>query len=91
MKKIHIDEINLHKDKNLLTPGPGNYDSPRTFGKVGQKKSLGSKLLYYSIDLKRSANLPGPGQYKVLDQLKPELGELMKQHDQYCYSQLSRK
>jgi hypothetical protein len=39
------------------------------FGKVGIKKSFHSRLSYDEINLRNSAMLPGPGEYKSTDRL----------------------
>ena len=44
MNPMHIDRVNVSAKKNILAPGPGNYELPQTFGNNGLKKSFGTRL-----------------------------------------------
>jgi len=45
MYPLHVDRVeHLHR-KSLLPPGPGNYEPPATFGRDGQQKSFGVRLI----------------------------------------------
>lgn len=57
--------------QGLNPPGPGTYDSARTFGKTGSHLSFSPRLNYETIHLRREKAKPGPGNYdpqKVLSQ-----------------------
>ena len=58
---MFIDDIIKHKDVN--SPGAGNYESPKTFGKVGVNYSMASLLRQEEKALNKSTKLPGPGSY----------------------------
>jgi len=70
MVPMHIDRINHMKLKCELPPGPGIYETPRTFGKAGKQQSFGLKLHLDDISLRRSMALPGPGDYTFPDSLQ---------------------
>ena len=65
MKRLYIDEINKHGDKNQ--PGPGRYQFSKTFGAQGLNFSMASKLPHERQALDRSKKLPGPGSYDAND------------------------
>ena len=69
MQPLHVDKINHMKRKCEQPPGPGVYESPRTFGKDGKSFGMGSKLHLDAIELRRSMALPGPGDYIYPDKL----------------------
>ena len=35
MKTLHVDDINKNHNKSLLPPGPGAYETKKTFGVDG--------------------------------------------------------
>ena len=69
MQPMHIDEIVRHDEKQLLGPGPGRYEPPKSFGKKGIKRSMGLRISYQDDQLKKQAHVPGPGSYE-----QPECG-----------------
>lgn len=61
MKKLYIDDIKSKGDKSL--PGPGKYETAKTFGEKGLNYSMAAILPTEKQTLGKSAKLPGPGSY----------------------------
>ena len=67
MVPLHVDQVVRKSKKFELPPGPGQYEPPKTFGNAGLKQSLGSRLSYEDIQLKKKGFTPGPGSYDFED------------------------
>ena len=64
MKKIYVDDIKKKGDKS--NPGPGKYESKKTFGDNGQNYSMAGRLATEKLMLEKSKKLPGPGSYESI-------------------------
>ena len=61
MKKMFVDDILKKQDHDA--PGAGQYESPKSFGKIGLTYSMASLLNEEDRRLQKSKKLPGPGSY----------------------------
>lgn len=57
----------------MNAPGAGKYEAAKTFGKMGEKRSFGSRLNYAGYMSKKKASLPGPGEYLHPDMFAEKL------------------
>ena len=62
---LHVDAVLRQREKGNLQPGPGTYQPPELFGNVGSKKSMHARCSYDTVQYRREAKLPGPGDYET--------------------------
>ena len=63
MSKLFIDKIRVEAEREELSPAPGTYNLPSTFGREGLKRTFGVNPRYELKLLEKKSEMPGPGQY----------------------------